>query len=133
MMNRMGLDLCLFLILAVDLMTLLDPNANGELAFAILIVNTLIVLLYVSFVVAPHYIKRIYNDDLRHLLHNMALLIPICLFLILLTSSGHIDLDDPIKAKNTMLLYILIGSTIIVAVKGIASYCYHKKKEKEMA
>lgn len=129
----MSLDLCLFLVLAIDLMALLDPNANGELAFTIMIVNTLIVLLYVSFVVAPRYIKRIYNDDLRHLLHNMALLIPLCLFLMLSALSGHIDLDDPIRAKNTMVLYILIGLTIIVAVKGIGSYCYHKKKEKEMA
>lgn len=132
-MNRLGLDLCLILILALDFLCLFDPNATGELAFTILIVNTLIVLMYIGFVIGPHYIKKISNDDLRRVVRNLVIYVPLCVFFFLMTSSGHIDLDDPVKARMEMTTYFLIGLSVIMIVSSIIAYCYHKKKEKETA
>ena len=132
-MNRLGLDLCLILILALDFTCLFDPNATGELAFTILIVNTIIVLLYISLVVGPRYIKKISNDDLRRVVRNLVFYVPLCIFFFLMTSSGHIDLDDPVKAKIEASTYCLMFLSVIMIVSSVIAYCYHKKKEKETA
>lgn len=127
------MDLALILILVVDFLCLFDLNATGESAFAILMVNTLVVLMYISFVIGPRYIKKISNDDLRRLVRNLVLYVPLCVFFFLLESSGHIDIGDPEKAKMEMGFYLLIGLSVITIVESVIAYCYHKKKEKETA
>lgn len=132
-MNRLSMDLTLILILVIDFLCLFDPNATGEFAFSILMITTLIILMYISFVVGPHYIKKISNDDLRRVVRDLVLYVPLCIFFFLMTSSGRIDLDDPAKAKMEMGAYLLIGLSVVLIVKSAIAYCYHKKKEKETA
>lgn len=132
-MNRLSMDLALILILVIDFLCLFDPNATGEFAFSILMITTLIILMYISFVVGPHYIKKISNDDLKNIVRELILYVPLCIFFLLLASSGRIDLDDPAKAKMEMGAYLLIGLSVVLIVKSAIAYCYHKKKEKETA
>ena len=131
-MNRLSLDMCLILILVINALCLFDPNATGELSFVILIINTVLILMYVSFVIAPHYIKKISNDDLRRVVRNLVIYVPLCAFFLLMTSTGHIDFDDPVKARIEMSTYLLIGLSVIMIVSSVIAYCYHRKKEKEM-
>lgn len=132
-MNRLSMDLALILILVIDFLCLFDPNATGEFAFSILMITTLIILMYISFVVGPHYIKKISNDDLRRVVRNLVLYVPLCIFFFLMTSSGHIDLDDPVKAKIQASTYCLIFLSVVMIASSVIAYCYHKKKEKETA
>ena len=70
-MNRLGMDVALLLVLIVNIMVLLDENANGELAFAILMVGTVVMTMYACMVIGPHYVKKIQNDDLRRIIRNL--------------------------------------------------------------
>ena len=132
-MNRAGMDLVLLLVLIINIMVLLDPNATEERVFSILIVGTLVMLLYVSFVIGPHYLKKISNDDLRRICRNLVLYIPLIILMGILAETGHIDLEDPERAKMEIGMYFLAGITALNVIGITISHLYRKKKEREQS
>ena len=132
-MNRLGMDVALLLVLIVNIMVLLDENADGELAFAILMVGTAVMTMYVCMVIGPHYVKKIQNDDLRRIIRNLVFYVPFIVLMIMLAETGHIDFEDPVRAKMEMGAYLLAGVTAITVIEITISHLYRKKKEREQS
>lgn len=131
-MNRIGLDLGLILLMFIDVLTLSDPNVNEGVALPVLMVNTILVAMYVCLVIAPRYIQKISNDDLRHIILHLCVFVPLIAILFVFASNESIDIEDSSQIRIYTGAYLMIGVTVIAISRIIISHFYRIKKEKEI-